>query len=217
MRQPVLEINVARVSVQESRDAIIQDVNLWYKEYYQTHQEEIVEQFKDMIWYFINKSKIYFYTTELSEEDSYSEEDIYQDCMLEVIKAIRDFDPSKNTSLSTLAGFYAKRKISNIIKGQRKSRIHRIDLAAAVKQDGETSADIQEIQGLIDNTRYTEVSELMIDVDSLLSNEERKILNHRLEGRTTREIRDAMGYHSAGRVTRAIKKIRQVAQKLERI
>lgn len=163
-----------------------------------------------------NKSKSYF----IAGGDN---EDVIQEGMIGIYKAIRDFDEEQNAAFRTFVEICINRQIITAIKtaNRQKHQILNESLSLNVPsaQDSDDAPVLAEI--LAANSADTDPEEMMLMKEvvdylkanerNLFSNLENEIWNQMLKGRNYREIAVAMGC-SAKTVDNAIQRIKKKIQ-----
>lgn len=137
-------------------------------------------------------------------------EDLVQEGMIGLYKAIKQFDPSKNAYFTGFATVCIKNQMLDAIKNA--SRKKHLPLNSYVSMDGENA----EIAGIADHGQepegiiigQEEMADLLHLAESLLSKMEFAILSHYLEGMSYAEIAETTG-RTVKSVENALMRIRR--------
>lgn len=176
-----------------------------------TAYEYLINKYKELAK---NKSQKYF----IAGGDN---EDVIQEGMIGIFKAIRDFDPDQSTSFRTFAELCITRQIITAIKtaNRQKHQILNESLSLSARQESEESPVLSD--RLAANSADTDPEAMMLMkevVDFLKANEsdifsplETKIWNRMLKGMTYREIAFSLR-KSPKTVDNAIQRIKKKIQ-----
>ena len=155
-----------------------------------TAYEYLINKYKELAKI---KSKTYY----IAGGDN---EDVIQEGMIGIFKAIRDFDEERDASFRTFAELCVSRQITNAIKGANRQK-HQILNESVPFHVGEGSGDGTEgacIEHFVSNSPDADPESMMLvkeAVDYLRENDrdifsplERKVWNEILKGKTYQEI-----------------------------
>lgn len=144
------------------------------------------------------------------------EEDLTQEGMIGLFKAIRDYDDTKDTDFALFAHVCIVRQLlSAVTASNRQKHIPMntyISLYAPVEKDESTLA----LQEILEGNEYNPeqqllaqegVDEIWQDIDTLLSPMEKKVLDYYLEGYSYEKIGEALS-KSKKSINNAIQRIR---------
>ena len=143
-------------------------------------------------------------------------EDLMQEGMLGLIKAIRQYDPSREASFYTFAGHCIRNEIYAVIKSASSGKHILLNQAVSLEdsnlEEATPSMQLDPEVMLIDAEK---TENLLRMANRQLSVLEQKVLAYYLDGLTCREIADTVG-RSAKSVDNAVQRIRRkIARQLE--
>ena len=174
--------------------------------------EELLNEYRDMV-----KAKAHLYYMFGGDI-----EDIIQEGMIGLYKAIQTYDDSKGASLKTFADLCVSRQIISAIKAANRQKNaplnssvsfdYKVSSAPDAKTLGETlkaGSDANPETAIV----FGELTELILAGDSkLLSPMEREVFSYMLQGKDYREIAGLMG-KSPKSIDNAIQRIRTKLRK----
>ena len=131
-------------------------------------------------------------------------EDIVQEGMIGLYKAIRDYRPDRLASFRAFADLCIKRQIITAIKTATRQKHIPLNSYVSLnkplyEEDGERTL-LDMIEGQVTNPEelyinQEEMSSIQAMIDKLLSSFERQVLSAFLDGRSYQEIADMLGRH----------------------
>ena len=144
-------------------------------------------------------------------------EDLYQEGMIGLFKAIRDFESDKGAIFSTFATMCVKNQVKSAVTAANRKK-HQplnqyISIYASIDEDGQDNEDLFLDDGVKSNPEKRIVArenenELMSTIKDKLSKLEIQVLNHYLEGLSYAEIGERLG-KSEKSVNNALQRIRK--------
>ena len=161
-------------------------------------QDFLLEKYKGMV-------KARAHTMHLAGGDA---DDLIQEGMIGLFKAIRDYKPDKNTSFATFAGLCVGRQISTAVRASSRKKNRPLNEAVSIDQTIQRERDAsQEYEGrsyndslispvgnpeeqLIDS--YS-MEQLTRQISKALSPLEQKVINLYMDGCNTQEIAEKLG------------------------
>ena len=171
--------------------------------------EEIValcqKQDKEAINYLLAKYKsdVYMKTTKYYINGA-EQEDLFQEGMIGLYKAIRDFDQSKEISFRNFALLCIERQIMTAIKGSNRQKHALLNSAVSLNQSSYENND-GEVNDLIDTldthviedpletlTKQEYYSYVNDAIDKSLSDYEKNVLNKYIAGESYKEIAESL-------------------------
>ena len=141
-------------------------------------------------------------------------EDLVQEGMIGLYKAVLNFDAEKNAKFATFAHLCVVRQIQSAIKAASRNKHIPLNKSISIHSENESGVSIGEIADrnipnpedlLIGQEAYNDISEF---IQENLSKLEHDILTHYLEGKTHIQIAEAIG-KNAKTVDNAIQRIRK--------
>ena len=126
-----------------------------------------------------------FYSNNKMYVDYY---DLSQEAFIAFYKAIFSYDPEKEAAFSTYASTCINNALINFIKHEKKNSFKNITNEIIEDFSYENSSNIEFDQPLPDNDIKDELDELL----STLEENERNLLIYRLQGKSYKEIADAL-------------------------
>lgn len=131
-------------------------------------------------------------------------EDIVQEGMIGLFKAIRDYRSDRQSSFRAFADLCVKRQIITAIKTATRQKHMPLNSYVSLNKpiyDGESDRTLLDvIEGRVTNPEelyihQEEYSSIQTMIDELLSSFERQVLSAFLEGKSYQEIADSLGRH----------------------
>lgn len=172
--------------------------------------EEIVdlckEKDKEAMDYLLNKykSEVYLKTTKYYINGA-EQEDLFQEGMIGLYKAIRDFDKTKEISFKNFAYLCIERQIMTAIKGSNRQKHVPLNSAVSLNQSSFENNDGDEVSDLIDTldthviedpletlTKQEYYSYVNDAIDKSLSEYEKNVLNKYIAGESYKEIAESL-------------------------
>ncbi len=148
-------------------------------------------------------------------------EDLYQEGMIGLFKAIRDFDSDKGAIFSTFATMCVKNQVKSAVTAANRKK-HQplnqyISIYASIDEDGQDNEDLFLDDGVKSNPEKRIVAkenenELMTTIKNKLSKLEIQVLNYYLEGLSYVDIGERLG-KSEKSVNNALQRIRNKLSK----
>ena len=150
-------------------------------------------------------------------------EDIVQEGMIGLYKAIRDFDPEQNTAFRAFAELCITRQIITAIKTATRQKHQPLNSYVSLNRplgnnedEDRSLADSIETQEVADPAELLisaeEVQAIKAQMDAVLSPFEVEVLEHYIDGRSYQQIADMLGRHVKS-IDNALQRIKR---KLER-
>ena len=172
--------------------------------------EEIVDlcksKDKEAMDYLLNKykSEVYLKTTKYYINGA-EQEDLFQEGMIGLYKAIRDFDKTKEISFKNFAYLCIERQIMTAIKGSNRQKHAPLNSAVSLNQSSFENNDGDEVSDLIDTldthviedpletlTKQEYYSYVNDAIDKSLSEYEKNVLNKYIAGESYKEIAESL-------------------------
>ena len=172
--------------------------------------EEIVDlcksKDKEAMDYLLNKykSEVYLKTTKYYINGA-EQEDLFQEGMIGLYKAIRDFDKTKEISFKNFAYLCIERQIMTAIKGSNRQKHVPLNSAVSLNQSSFENNDGDEVSDLIDTldthviedpletlTKQEYYSYVNDAIDKSLSEYEKNVLNKYIAGESYKEIAESL-------------------------
>lgn len=133
-------------------------------------------------------------------------EDIVQEGMIGLYKAIRDFQADKNTAFRAFAELCMTRQIITAIKTATRQKHQPLNSYVSLNRPaGDDEDDERSVGDLLVGKNITDPAELVISaeeiesircsVGKLLSSFETEVLQHYMDGRSYQQIADTLGRH----------------------
>ena len=196
-----MEINRLHILTDEQLVRMAQEVS-------ETAEEILIEKYKGLVK---NKAKTYYITGADSE-------DVVQEGMIGLFKAIRSFDVSKQTAFKTFADTCVNSQIISAIKKANRKRHKPLNESVSLNKevdDGSQDISVGDIlQASMDNDPEAllllqEVVDYLKTYDSgLFSKFEREVWVEKLKGRNYMEIAEQLG-RSPKSVDNALQRIKK--------
>lgn len=132
-------------------------------------------------------------------------EDIVQEGMIGLYKAIRDYDPNKNASFRAFAELCITRQMITAIKMATRMKHQPLNSYVSLNQPVGTDAPERTLVDILEASKVSNPEEIMIDkegyekigaeIDSALSAFEKKVLSLYLRGMSYSEMAKILGRH----------------------
>jgi RNA polymerase sporulation-specific sigma factor len=133
------------------------------------------------------------------------QEDLFQEGMIGLYKAIRDFDKTKEISFKNFAYLCIERQIMTAIKGSNRQKHVPLNSAVSLNQSSFENNDGDEVSDLIDTldthviedpletlTKQEYFSYVNDTIDKSLSEYEKNVLNKYIAGESYKEIAESL-------------------------
>ncbi len=153
-----------------------------------TAYEYLINKYKELAK---NKSKIYF----IAGGDN---EDVVQEGMIGIFKAIRDFDDTRETSFHTFAELCITRQIINAIKRANRKKHQILNESLSLSTDKEREEDTVPLREKIAMESASDPERLMLmkelaeyfnaERKKMFSSFEKKVWNEMMDGKSYKEI-----------------------------
>jgi len=144
-------------------------------------------------------------------------DDVVQEAMIGVFKAIRDFDPSRGVSFRSFAEVCVNRQVISAVKAA--NRLKHAPLSGSMSLD-KPQVDGRPLQDLLAGhgedpastlVSADEMHALQQHIDEVLTDLELQVLRHHMEGKTYEQIADMLQRHVKA-VDNALQRIRRKVQ-----
>lgn len=175
-------------------------------------QEFIISKYENFVK---SKSKSYF----LIGADK---EDIYQEGMIGLYKAIRDFNGEKSTSFRAFAELCITRQIITAIKTATRQKHIPLNTYISLNKPVSEEESDRTLLDIISSIRITDPEELIIsqeqkefieeEINKVLSNLEIQVLQSYLEGKSYQEIACDLDRHSKS-IDNALQRVKKKLEK----
>ncbi|MBQ8082426.1 MAG: RNA polymerase sporulation sigma factor SigH [Clostridia bacterium] len=149
-------------------------------------------------------------------------EDIVQEGMIGLYKAIRDFKPARLASFRAFAELCVKRQIITAIKTATRQKHFPLNSYISLNKplyDEESDRTLLDvIEGRVTNPEdlyisQEELENIQVKIDGLLSDLEREVMNAFLDGKSYQEIAESLGRHVKS-IDNALQRIKRKLTKL---
>ena len=192
----------------ESEEQIVEEAKKGNKR----AQEFIISKYENFVK---SKSKSYF----LIGADK---EDIYQEGMIGLYKAIRDFNGEKSTSFRAFAELCITRQIITAIKTATRQKHIPLNTYISLNKPVSEEESDRTLLDIISSIRITDPEELIIsqeqkefieeEINKVLSNLEIQVLQSYLEGKSYQEIACDLDRHSKS-IDNALQRVKKKLEK----
>lgn len=192
----------------ESEEKIIEEAKIGNKR----AQEFIISKYENFVK---NKAKSYF----LIGADK---EDIYQEGMIGLYKAIRDFNGEKSTSFKAFAELCITRQIITAIKTATRQKHIPLNTYISLNKPVSEEESDRTLLDIISSVRITNPEELIIgqeqkefieeEINKVLSDLEIQVLQSYLEGKSYQEIACDLDRHSKS-IDNALQRVKKKLEK----
>ena len=192
----------------ESEEKIVEEAKIGNKR----AQEFIISKYENFVK---NKAKSYF----LIGADK---EDIYQEGMIGLYKAIRDFNGKKSTSFKAFAELCITRQIITAIKTATRQKHIPLNTYISLNKPVSEEESDRTLLDIISSIRITNPEELIIgqeqkefieeEINKVLSDLEIQVLQSYLEGKSYQEIACDLDRHSKS-IDNALQRVKKKLEK----
>jgi RNA polymerase sporulation-specific sigma factor len=192
----------------ESEEKIVEEAKIGNKR----AQEFIISKYENFVK---NKAKSYF----LIGADK---EDIYQEGMIGLYKAIRDFNGEKSTSFKAFAELCITRQIITAIKTATRQKHIPLNTYISLNKPVSEEESDRTLLDIISSVRITNPEELIIgqeqkefieeEINKVLSDLEIQVLQSYLEGKSYQEIACDLDRHSKS-IDNALQRVKKKLEK----
>ena len=192
----------------ESEEKIVEEAKIGNKR----AQEFIISKYENFVK---NKAKSYF----LIGADK---EDIYQEGMIGLYKAIRDFNGEKSTSFKAFAELCITRQIITAIKTATRQKHIPLNTYISLNKPVSEEESDRTLLDIISSIRITNPEELIIgqeqkefieeEINKVLSDLEIQVLQSYLEGKSYQEIACDLDRHSKS-IDNALQRVKKKLEK----
>lgn len=173
-----------------------------------TAYEYLINKYKELAK---NKSKIYF----IAGGDN---EDVVQEGMIGIFKAIRDFDDTRETSFHTFAELCINRQIINAIKKANRKKHQILNESLSLSSDKEREEDTVPLREKLAMESASDPEQLMLMKElTEYFNAERKRMFSPFEKKVWNEMMDGKSYKEiASELHRSLKSVDNAMQRVKK-
>ena len=196
----------------EFKDKLDEEVVMQAKAGNNRAQEYLISRYENFVK---AKAKSYF----LIGADK---EDIYQEGMIGLYKAIRDFNPEKSTSFKAFAEICVTRQIITAIKTATRQKHIPLNTYVSLNKPIYEEESERTLLDLLSGLKISDPEELMISkeqmhfieekISEVLSGLERKVLTSYLDGKSYQEIACDLERHSKS-IDNALQRVKRKLEK----
>ena len=196
----------------EFKDKLDEEVVMEAKAGNNKAQEYLISKYKNFVK---AKAKSYF----LIGADK---EDIYQEGMIGLYKAIRDFNPEKSTSFKAFAEICVTRQIITAIKTATRQKHIPLNTYVSLNKPIYEEESERTLLDVLSGLKISDPEELMISkekmqfieetISEVLSGLERKVLTSYLDGKSYQEIACDLERHSKS-IDNALQRVKRKLEK----
>ena len=179
----------------------------------ETAEEILIDKYKGLVKV---KAKAYF----IAGAD---QEDVVQEGMIGLMKAVRSFDPEREASFKTFASTCINNQIIKAIRNADREKNHPLNDAVSLSDTVESSDESLTIGDIVRASMFDEPEQKLIyhemverigaNINANFSDLEKKVLRGKLAGKNYLEIAEELG-KSPKTIDNAIQRVRRKVTKL---